>query len=258
MSIPHFKHKSKAKVLVSPEAYLDYMKKRKALPNEPPPESVILCFQPGFLNWVKENHKAERASGFAHYVHFIPETNGKVAITQRFGIGAPAAVVVMEELVAWGVKKFIIVGFAGTLQKHVEIGDLVLCEKALRDEGTSFHYLPDGEWAYPTPHLNEKLKQALIDTQLKFHTGPTWTIDAPYRETVEEAQLFQSQGVLTVEMEASALFAVAEHRKVEAAALFSISDSLAELVWQPEFHNEKSKTGLEQLFKATLQALASN
>jgi len=254
MSLPRFKHKDKAKVLVSPEAYIDYIKKRKAYPKEPPPEAVLICFHPGFFNWVKDNHKTERGTGFCGFLHHISETNGKLAITQRF-IGAPSAAVIMEELIAWGVKKFIIVGFAGTLQKDVQIGDLVVCEKALRDEGTSYHYLPDSEWAYPSNDLTAKLKSALESAKLPFHFGPSWTTDAPYRETIDEAREYQSQGVLTVEMEASALFAVAEHRKVEAAALFFVFDSLAELVWDPQFHNDKSKAGLEHLFKATINAL---
>lgn len=231
-----------------------YMKKRNAIPKEPPPEAVLICFHPGFFNWVKDNHKTTRGTGFSGFLHHISESNGKLAITQRF-IGAPSAAVVMEELIAWGVKKFIIIGFAGTLQKHIQIGDLVLCEKALRDEGTSYHYLPDSEWAHPSASLTKTLRSSLEQQQLHFHFGPSWTTDAPYRETVDEAQAYQAQGVLTVEMEASALFAVAEHRKVEAAALFSVSDSLAELVWDPQFHNDKSRTGLEQLFKATLHAL---
>ncbi len=253
MSLPRFKHKSQAKVLVSPEAFLQYIKKKNRLPTEPPPESVILCFHTGFLNWIKKNHKTVPYSGFFSFVHALSETNGKVAVTQRF-IGAPGAAFTMEELIAWGVKKFIIVGMAGTLQKNIQIGDLVLCAKALRDEGTSYHYLPDSEWSYPTETLNEKIKAALIATPLPFHYGPTWTTDAIYRETVDEARTYQSQGILTVEMEASALFAVAEHRKVEAAALFSISDSLAELVWNPQFHHDKPRIGLEQLFKVVLSA----
>lgn len=253
MSLPRFKAKDTAKVLTSPEKFMDYVKKRNLLPPEPPPEAVILCFHPGFFKWIKENHETKKSSGFCSFLQHITETRGKVAVTQRF-MGAPGAAVVMEELIAWGVKKFIIVGFAGTLQKHVQIGDLVLCEKALRDEGTSYHYLPDSEWAFPAKKLTEKLRQALQEEKQPFHYGPSWTTDAIYRETVEEAQLYQSQGVVSVEMEASALFAVAQFRNVEAAAVFSISDSLADLVWQPEFHSEKPRAGLEHLFRATLRA----
>jgi purine-nucleoside phosphorylase len=90
---------------------------------------------------------------------------------------------------------------------------------------------------------------------LKYFVGTSWTIDAPYRETVAEAKQYQKEGVATVDMEASALFAVAKYRKVELGSIFTISDSLAELEWKPKFHLNKTKKGLETLYKVAVDVL---
>ena len=75
------------------------------------------------------------------------------------------------------------------------------------------------------------------------------------RETVAEARHYQAEGVATVEMEASALFAVAAFRGVEMGAMFTVSDSLASLKWKPEFHSELTQKGLETIYRAAVHAL---
>lgn len=188
----------------------------------------------------------------------------QIVVCGRFGIGAPAATVVLEELIALGVRRFVSMGTAGCLQRAVAIGDLVLCTEAVRDEGVSYHYLPPEAPARPTEALTARLRAAL-ETEtgtppggvggVALHAGPSWTIDAPFRETVEEARHYQALGVETVEMEAAALFAVAAHRGVEIASAFVVSDSLAELVWAPRFHDPAVDRGLDTLYAAATAAL---
>jgi purine-nucleoside phosphorylase len=90
-----------------------------------------------------------------------------------------------------------------------------------------------------------------------FRVGGTWTIDTPYRETAAEARHYQDEGILTVEMEAAAVFAVAEHRSVEAAAAFAVSDSLADLAWNPQFDSAETQAGLDAIFEAAVSALST-
>ncbi len=85
------------------------------------------------------------------------------------------------------------------------------------------------------------------------------TIDAPYRETVAEARRYRRQGVLTVEMEAAALFAVGRYRKADVAALFSFSDTLSitgEVSWKPKFHLRRNLAGLEKIYRVAVSALS--
>ena len=90
----------------------------------------------------------------------------------------------MEELIAFGVKKFISIGTAGTLQKDITIGSLMVCEKAIRDEGTSHHYLKPSKYAYASKEMTSKIKKSLDKFKQKYFVGTSWTIDAPYREAI--------------------------------------------------------------------------
>jgi len=154
-------------------------------------------------------------------------------------VGAPFAGIAVEEYAALGVSRFVIVGIAGSLQPQVRVGELVVCDRALRDEGTSHHYLAPGRYVYPSADLTRALRYRLGRDGTRFASGPTWTIDAPYRETVAEIRRYRARGIVTVEMEASAVFAVARCRKRHAAALFVISDNLDDRGWEPRFHDTR-------------------
>jgi len=95
-----------------------------------------------------------------------------------------------------------------------------------------------------------------LDTlQVPYMAGTSWTVDAPYRETIAEVKSYQEEGILTIEMEAAALFAVAEYRNVEMGALLTISDTLTDLTWNPQFHHDKTPEGLETLYRVAVDVL---
>jgi uridine phosphorylase len=187
----------------------------------------------------------------------LPSTQGRIGVVGQFGIGAPAAAAALEELAALGTARFISIGTAGSLQRDLPVGGVVVCEDAIRDEGVSHHYLPPAKLASASAGLTSAFKAALRDVSVYFRSGTAWTIDTPYRETVAEARHYQAEGVLCVEMEAAALFAVAEVRGVEVAAAFTMSDSLAELVWDPQFHGPEVQASLVDLYDAALRTLQS-
>jgi uridine phosphorylase len=254
MQYPNFKNKHLEKTMIEPVQYIEYMKERGKFPSSSPPKGVILCYQRTLLDFIKNNHKHSLCDGFLPGLLFLEDTKNEIAVIGGFGIGSPSAAIILEELIAFGVKEFISMGTAGTLQPNVQIGDLVLCDRAIRDEGTSHHYLQTGKYSYPSSTLTKKFGDSLTNHGAPYIIGTTWTVDAPYRETMTEARHYQSEGTLTVEMEASALFAVAEFRRVPLAAAFTISDSLADLRWQPEFHSSKTQQGLEKLYQAAIAA----
>ena len=147
------------------------------------------------------------------------------------------------------------VGTAGSLQRDLKPGDLVLCEAAVRDEGVSHHYLPPGRLAAAPAGMTAALGAAMRRTGRQFRTGTSWSIDTPYRETLDEVRHYQAEGVLCVEMEAAALFAVAEVRGLQLASAFVISDSLAELTWSSHFGSPAVTSGLIELYQAAVTAL---
>ena len=252
---PNFQGKHDEAPLVTPEQYLEYMKSIGKFPTIRPPEGVILCYAPRLLSHALNSHKMTKADGFLTKMHLLDETDGRIGIIGNFGIGSPVAVVILEELIAFGVKKFISIGTAGGLQDDVQIGDIVVCDRAIRDEGTSHHYLPPSKYAHASKLLTENLKERLDESNQPYRVGASWTIDSIYRETVIEARHYKDEGVLTVDMEASALFSVAAYRGVEVGAMFTVSDSLARLKWEPSFHAHQTKNGLEKIYQAAVQSL---
>jgi len=159
-------------------------------------------------------------------------------------LGAPQSVLVLEKMIALGARKFIAVGWCGSLCTEVRIGDIVLPSGAISEEGTSNHY-PDVECA-PSSELLGALKSTLSSTGRPIHEGIVWTTDAPFRETCAKVRDFQSQGVLSVDMETSALFSVSRFRGVHLAAVLIVSDDLSGLRWvrgfsEPVFHEARKR-----------------
>ena len=164
----------------------------------------------------------------------VNATEGRVGIC-CMGIGAPAVVAILEALVALGVRRFISMGTAGGLQAAQRPGDTVLVTDAIRDEGTSYHYLPADSPAIADTDLTNQLADGLRAAGISFTSGSSWTVDAPYRETREEVARYRADGVLTVEMEASALFAVAGVRGVALASVVAMDGAFGDPIEKPQF-----------------------
>lgn len=262
MPVPLNPDKYRSPSVFEPQDFLSYMQKSGHITeSEKAPQAAILCYQKSLFDFVVEKHRVRFHTGyFRQHLAYIedPAYPGcRVAIVGKFGIGAPAAAVMLEELIAWGVGSFISIGTAGGLVKGLHPGAVVLCTGALRDEGVSYHYVPGGGLALPDEALSDDLGSAFDAAGVPYHSGISWTTDAIYRETKEEIDSVVARGASTVEMEASALFTVARYRGTPMAACFTISDSLAETEWQPEFLSKDTDAGLEKLFRASVAALGS-
>lgn len=255
MPFPNFEGKHTHDAFFTPQDFIAYQRRLGRLPDFSPPMGVVLCYQLSLVEHILAVEDVERLRIWQGGFYLLKRTERQVGVVGGFGIGAPVAAAVVEELIALGTTEFVNIGTAGGLQKGLRIGDIVVCSQAIRDEGVSHHYLPPAQYARPSAALTDRLKGALAQAAVPYTEGPTWTIDAPYRETVEEARHYQREGVQTVEMEAAAVFAVAEHRGVAATAAFAISDSLADLVWDPQFVSPDVGPSLEQLYRAAVEAL---
>jgi uridine phosphorylase len=252
-SYPNYPGKDLEKSYVLPERLLEMAKSRAEGPPLPPPEGVILCYQRVLWDTICADENATMQGLWGMRIR--KDTDQRVGIVGGFGFGAPAACVRLEGLIALGVKRFVSIGTAGSLQEDIHIGDLVVCDKAIRDEGSSYHYLAASKYAHASPEIVSRLTSALETLDLPYRLGPSWTIDAPYRETVSEIRRYQREGVATVEMEASALFAVAAYRGVDMGAMFTISDSLAGSEWDPHFGSEEVTRGLHTLYEVATESL---
>lgn len=254
MPYPNFPDKHAEMALFTPEAAVAHFVREP--PPLPFPDAVILCYQSSLLAHILEQHQTTSlARGTYRHLHWLQERENRVAVAGGFGVGAPAVILVLEALIVQGVRRFLSIGTAGSLQRDVAIGSIVVCDRAIRDEGTSHHYLPPEKFAHASPAMTKRLKEALDATGTPYKAGESWTTDAPYRETIPEVQHYQEEGVLTVEMEAAALFAVSAYRGVEMGSLLTISDSLADLTWDPQFRSETTQVGLETLYSVALKVL---
>ena len=142
-------------------------------------------------------------------------------------IGAPFAVLVAEQLIACGCRHIIAYSSAGAIAEGLSLPCLVIPDRALRDEGTSYHYLRPAAWAEARGRLPGLLARCAEACSLPVHRGATWTTDAPYRETQSQVARLGADGVLAVEMESAALMALAQARHAEIASLLHVTNAFA-------------------------------
>ncbi|MDI6691155.1 MAG: nucleoside phosphorylase, partial [Candidatus Bathyarchaeota archaeon] len=164
----------------------------------------------------------------------------------------------LEEAIACGAKTIFEVGVSGGLQEFLKPADIVVATEAIRDEGTSHHYFPPEVKVESSPRLRETLIKCLNERKIKHFVGRVWSTDGVYRETLGKFRRFRNSGVLAVNMETSAIFAIAKYRKVEAASAQVISDILTEKGWLQAFYEKSVRENAEVLLKAVLETLSKS
>jgi uridine phosphorylase len=184
------------------------------------PKAGVLCFfQEVIINLEKDgkievltNLKSEMGN---HPVYKLTNSeDNKTVIVFHPGIGAPLAGGLFEELIALGCENFIACGGAGVLDKEIIQGQVIIPNSGIRDEGTSYHYLPASREVQPSQKALQAIEYVLHKHQISYILGKTWTTDAFYRETINKIKLRKLEGCLTVEMEFTAFCAIAKFRGV--------------------------------------------
>ncbi len=167
----------------------------------------------------RDRHQEHRT----HRTHDVDGDNvGLIART----IGGPYAVLVAEQLAASGARIILGLTSAGRVSPGMRIPSLVLPAKALRDEGTSYHYLPAAETVDGDAGLTASLEEELSGLGLPIVTGTVWTTDAPYRETAEQLERHARNGVLAVEMQAASLLAFGAARRVRCGVVAHVTNGV--------------------------------
>jgi len=142
-------------------------------------------------------------------------------------VGASFAVLVCEQLIACGCRHLIGYSSAGSIGTQMSPPYMMIPDRAIRDEGTSYHYLPPAPSVGADGFLPEILVRHVKNCSLPVCRGTTWTTDAPYRETASQIEQHRATGVQTVEMEAAALLALAQVKQVEIASLLHVTNTMA-------------------------------
>jgi uridine phosphorylase len=207
------------------------------------PDAVMVAV-PSELEHMVEVSRAKRLPhGMSNFFSLFAVKNDKHMPLALAGpiLGAPQGVIIMEKLIALGAKRIWVLGWCGSLQPYLLIGDLIIPTTALSEEGTSAHYPARKKMMQTSPALNKMLENTLSNADLSFKKGPIWTTDAVYRETKKKVADYGKQGLLAVEMEMSALIKLALYRSVEVAGLLIVSDELFSLEWRKGYLSEKLK-----------------
>jgi purine-nucleoside phosphorylase len=202
---------------------------------------AILTFtSPDLQGMIQSGLPAKPVEAWRNRIPRIFRGEGWIAVRSPYG--APGTVMLLEELVAFGVRRVLLMGYCGALRKEIHIGDIILPLDAIREEGTSHHYLPKGRRICPDPSVQNQLSGWMKSAGLSFHQGTVWTTDAPYRETPEKVRRYCSEGVLGVEMEMAAAFAFGKARGISVGSVLIVSDEVREGGWRIGFFSPEIQT----------------
>jgi len=219
------------------------------------PEKCVLCFfSEAIEKIIKEySHKIIfhfKSEGINYPLYELEYKGEKITLIQA-AVGAPMAAGQMEELTALGCKKFIVCGSCGVLQKELTVGHLIIPTSAVRDEGTSYHYVKPSREIIANKNIVEVIEKTLLEKKLPYIKAKTWTTDAFFRETPQKITQRKSEGCVTVEMETSTYIAVSQYNNVEFGQILYSGDSLAGEEWDRREYNKRTDIR-EYLLRITL------
>jgi uridine phosphorylase len=211
-----------------PESLLRESRRLKRLDAAPVPAICVLDPDGDLVAHVRAERGTRPSPSWACFHTRLWEwSEGDVAFgVVGFAVGGSFAVLVAEQLFASGCELCLSIASAGQIAADGPPSDTILIERALRDEGTSHHYLPPSPFAAAEPALVELASQALSGAGRPFRRGATWTTDAPFRETAEAVAARRSDGILAVEMEAASLYAFARARARPVLCLARVTNQL--------------------------------
>jgi purine-nucleoside phosphorylase len=245
-----------------PEHLLREARRQRNLPDRDVPEVCVLDPDGDLVRYLRRSGQARPSPGWACYHTELSEftlAGGMPAGVVGCAVGASFAVLVAEQLFASGCKLLISVTSAGQIADHGPTPYFVLVDRAIRDEGTSYHYLPPSTFAEaPEQALLAKIEHVLSQLDgIIVHRGASWTTDAPYRETEAAIDAAKVQNVLAVEMEAAALyaFATAMHRSI--VCLAHVTNTMAQTEVDFEKGDADGATATLAVIAATARAWLS-
>ena len=212
-----------------PANLLREARRQKQVPEIAVPEICILDPDGDILRVLRREGRAALSPGWACYHTELYEFSDG---DERFGIigcavGAAFAVLLAEELFVSGCRLLVSMTSAGQILAQGPTPYFVVIDRALRDEGTSYHYLPPAEFAEADDALVEAAMQGLRDVGQVIYRGAAWTTDAPFRETAPAIERARAQGILAVEMEAAALYSFARARQKPVLCLAHVTNRMA-------------------------------
>jgi len=222
------------------------------------PEHCVICFFREVIAKLAGRGDVRQIAAFHSEMGEHPlyelDVDGRRLAFFHPGVGAPLAAGLLEEAIARGCRYFIACGGAGVLDREIAVGHIVVPATAVRDEGTSYHYLPPGREVAAAAAGVAAIEQVLTAHGVPYVVGKTWTTDAFYRETRAKVRRRRAEGCLTVEMEAAAFFAVAQFRHVTFAQILYGGDDVSSDTWDARDWDTTARSVREKLFWLAAEA----
>jgi uridine phosphorylase len=256
---PILDHKlPEASSVFAPDALLREARRQKGLAQADVPAVCILDPDGDILRHLRKTGRATRFDAWPCYhtelftIALAGQTVGIIGCV----VGAPFAVLIAEELFACGCRLLINLTSAGQINAAGPTPYFVVIDRALRDEGTSYHYAAPAAFAEADPQLVAKAVDALKQEGLRVPVGASWTTDAPFRETAEAIAAARDKGVLAVEMEAAALYTFARARGKAVLCLAHVTNTMGQAGQDFEKGESDGTTDALQVLAAIVKALA--
>jgi uridine phosphorylase len=240
--------------LLSPDGYVSWAKKIKGIEDASVPLCCLFAFDSEVIPFFASKHNVTNHMNWIGFHSSVLKC--LTADGLEFGIvtktvGAPFAAMTMEELIECGARYFLSFGSGGLLRSDLKPPWYIVPTAAIRDEGTSFHYMPPSRSIELEEDTTSLLIKICAEKGVIPYSGITWTTDALYRETVDRSRKFVEDGVLVAEMEVSALTAVSKFRGVKYAALLYISDKVTDKGSVFENKNRETLMGHDLIVEIT-------
>lgn len=218
------------------------------------PGRAIIVFSIGDLKRILAGRSHKLIDAWARFRRlYVIEGTNTIIVNSSFG--GPNIAAVVEELSSFGVREFIIWGYCGGIGKTVNLGDIIVAEGALREDGVSHHYIRstygrDADSFIYTDWLDEW--EGLAEDR-GFYKGLIWSCDAIYRETEDKIIKYRKMGISAVEMEVASFYAVCKYREVKGIAFLVVSDLLNDIGWTPGFHTTHFDQGAKKLLEFIME-----
>jgi uridine phosphorylase len=212
-----------------PENLLREARRQRGLPEMAVPAVCALDPDGDIVRTLRASGRSQRTAAWAcyHTEMDVTEHQGITVGIVGLAVGAPFAVLVAEQLFVAGCRLLVSVTSAGQIVPVGPTPYFVLIDRALRDEGTSQHYMPPSLFAEVDGALADRAWPALAALRIPVHRGTAWTTDAPYRETEAAIAAARAHGALAVEMEAAALYAFAQTRRRNVLCFAHVTNRMA-------------------------------
>jgi uridine phosphorylase len=240
----------------TPDALLTEARRQKDLSDREVPDVCVLDPDGDIVRHLVSSGQAQTDSAWPGYhtdLYRFDLGGDEVGIV-GCAVGSSFAVLVAEELFAAGCELLVSVTSSGQIVERDDPPYFVLIERALRDEGTSHHYSPPERYATLPPDLREAVKTRCQRISRPVYTGPTWTTDAPFRETEAAIERARGEGILAVEMEAAALYTFADKLEVPVVCFAYVTNEMGQGEGEFEKGNADGSTAALEVIGATISA----